>query len=605
MSISEYFTTKCFDATRDNIKLALDKLSQPKDLVSFDVSQGLEDAYKKAMSGDLYSAVEGLAKNNLDSIAVGLLSVIPEDNKFFNKIKGTMDTVYSYASTAFLAGNAFVVFLMQQAAANCISKIDAKTEKTKKIDQYLDQMIDALEDLKSAPSELFDTYLQSLRSAIGDLDQAYFRVRSTRSGLQTRNIYLSNLMDQAQDYVVAAKSKITANEADPFENGKEQAGQAALDAVGLSSFTTEIEKLQLVPTLSANIIGEMREYALELSAVNGLLATIIYGESALVDVLVDLASIQVQKILSDIENNILNLSDSMKDSLFGDRPGGGTQKLANAAKVTAMAVSWNIRAAEIVTKMNLVPTDKIQELNRRDETVEPYLTAISELKKLDDVGTGLSVLKATDAQEEVALFEQQMLTFLSLANGSLSTFTISQGTIELARSLKKRTELTLIRDEQIKSILQEFVDSPLNDTAYFNRVIGGINDILETAGLDRALDLWQKGKYEEFFSMSPRAATFVGAGLQALALLKNCFETEEERATVESFQRELEREEDLVNIKIDLDFDVAIRVNLEECVRVEALARIFNLQEFLCGLAESAGENDIFAGLESIVNFGN
>ena len=103
--------------------------------------------------------------------------------------------------------------------------------------------------------------------------------------------------------------------------------------------------------------------------------------------------------------------------------------------------------------------------------------------------------------------------------------------------------------------------------------------------------------------MNARTATYVGYGLQGIALLKDCFETNEEKEEMTKVQRELEREQDLANLEIDFNFQLAIQANLDLCLRVEGLAGVFNLKEFLCGLADDLGADDLFNSINDLVGF--
>ncbi|MGH7192073.1 MAG: hypothetical protein ACREJM_00900, partial [Candidatus Saccharimonadales bacterium] len=86
------------------------------------------------------------------------------------------------------------------------------------------------------------------------------------------------------------------------------------------------------------------------------------------------------------------------------------------------------------------------------------------------------------------------------------------------------------------------------------------------------------------------------AALEALAFLKQCFPDAADLNKFTQVENGLKGDQDLFNLKITLNFDLAILKNLADCVDFTALAGLFTSQEFLCGLASAAGSAAQAAG---------
>jgi hypothetical protein len=605
MSLAVFFEKKCVDALKENIALVLKKLSNPKDLFNVEISGGLVDAAKDGL-GSLAQYSEEYIKSNSDKIALGLVQAVGAEDF----VRQATNTVYNMFAVGFLTYNTFALYMMKVLARRIVSQIDSKRAIINKVRSRLIELHNVLKSL-SLGDPVYQEYLEKLREAYNLLVSAEREVRVVKSTIAGSGIYLSQRYTKAQENVKKAQALIR----EPVSGGVPHFSSTdIMSSMGIPSKREQFDNMLLVPRISWNIIKDMKEYSIVVASINGLIATYVAGVEVISTALTD----NLKRYASQLLDQVIVRIKAVKEDIYEVTRGKTEKRInpitgvsdsfsvpPNPVRVSSSAVKWAIDLSMVISNMKLLPDKALSSpliaAGRAD--IQAYMASVNALKGMDNMGTGVARLDAKDAQENITGLEQQLLTLMLQANAAVATAQVGPATLSLAQSMVARMDLTISRDDSIKSALQKFIDYELEGEEQLERLMNGINDLLEKAGLDRAVTLLNEGKLEEFFKMSPKAATFVGAGLQAVALLKECFDTVEEQQEITKVQRELEREQDLVNIKVSFDFDIAILKNLDLCLRVRGLSANFNLKEFLCQIAQEAGVGKIFSALNSVVSF--
>lgn len=241
------------------------------------------------------------------------------------------------------------------------------------------------------------------------------------------------------------------------------------------------------------------------------------------------------------------------------------------------------------------------EFQLNQNLVGVYKNTVAQLQALGTIQNGQASLVAVQAKENMAAFEPVMLTFLLQSAASIVSPSLRKQLVSLGTSLVHRCELAATRDAQIKAILQTFIDTPIPLEDTLQQLLSTLQSVLKGLGLDKALDLFNLGDYASLFGLNSKNATYIGAALEAIALLKACFPTEAQQGQLDDTESEIEGQQDLFNIKLSFDFDLAILKNLQACLDLTNLAKLFQQKEFLCKLVQSAASKT-YDALDDLVS---
>jgi hypothetical protein len=250
-----------------------------------------------------------------------------------------------------------------------------------------------------------------------------------------------------------------------------------------------------------------------------------------------------------------------------------------------------------------ITNDALGALQLNFDVVDAYQTSVKKLKLLGNISNGSASLLATEAQENFVPYAGQLLTFLLEATGAATSGKIRAESLSLCRSFIRRCDLVTARDAEIRVDLLAFINKPIPLEDTLKRIHDGLQAALRGLGLDRAADLLDKGDFASFFKLNGKNATYVGAALEAIALLKDCFDNEADRARLSEVENNVQGDAELLNFRISFNFDLAIFKNLKDCLNLNALADLFNAKEILCGLLEDAGVGSLFTKLNDILSF--
>jgi hypothetical protein len=232
--------------------------------------------------------------------------------------------------------------------------------------------------------------------------------------------------------------------------------------------------------------------------------------------------------------------------------------------------------------------DALGSLYNTRSAADKYEQTCNYLKGLNTIKSGTAILTANQAKEEVSQFEAQLLGFLVEVNASFASKPIRKEALLLCNSFISRTNLSLARDSDIIASLESFINTPLPLEDELEAILNSFHRLMRRLGFDRAADLLETGDFTSFFDLNGRNASYVGAALVAVSALKSCFTTDKQQEEITSVQRQLERREDLLNVGISIDFDMAILENLDACVNLTSLSNLFSAKESACGLLKGS-----------------
>jgi hypothetical protein len=228
--------------------------------------------------------------------------------------------------------------------------------------------------------------------------------------------------------------------------------------------------------------------------------------------------------------------------------------------------------------------------------VRVYTDSITAIKKKGNRGGTAGKLIANEGQENFAILQIQLVSFMAQILGGLFTTEDRLNLIAEGHALINHCKLSIQQDTEIINILNTFINTPIPLEDLLNQIQAGLIKMLKDLGLDKAADLLQSGDFKSFFNMNGKNATYIGAALEALALLKACFKDPASLNKFTEVENSIKGDQDLLNIKLNLNFNLAIAANIKACTDLTALAALFNQSEFQCFLAGQAGVAAQMAG---------
>jgi len=599
MSLAAYFVQKCAKNLEENVRLVVLQLSDPMSLIHVDVSGVLADA----ASGN-FGPLQDYAQNYLEENAAELLLYAAEEAGVDSKILNAIKLIYDTLALALMANNELIMYFMKKVAEDCLLELDRKDEIIDDLYTNLQALYNALVAL-NAGDPVWDEYLAQLRSGLALLDKARKDVYLVRNTLDSSNYYLANKFQSARESLDLARERIV-----PLEEGKNEylkpTWKGLLKNVGVPDYKESAANIMAIPRISKEVLKSAKGYFETTAKINALLFAFQTGINQLSDLLPDFFKSRAIGLFDNTLDKMDNLVASMAYKVNGSEQAIYTPEEGFTPvplNVSVNAFKWAMDLELIIQSMKLIPDGALNDLNVSGGAMRAYEDAVASLKAMGDVRAAGAVLKAEEAQETLASMEIQLMLFLIQAQTAIVTASVSPQILSVGKGLLSYMELAKGRNESIRNVLTEFINTPLQLEDTLNKIGDALFEMMGKTGMDRAADLLRRGEFGDFMKLNPATATYVGAGLAAIALLKECFPSPEDEAELTRIQRELERDQDLLNIDISLNFQLAIFDNLQDCIRLEGLSDLFNVKEIVCGLLEASGVGDSFKQLGDILSF--
>lgn len=635
MSLGTYFFKKCADNIRENLALIQMKLSDPGNLVTFELSGKLVDAAKGGLGPLSAFAGDYIQQNSATILVQALRATGLEDTA-----QQAFNLANNMLAASIMANNELVMYFVRRLAGNCISLLKEKQALLTELSARVTELYNLLKILDQG-NPVYDPYIAQLRRALTQVRSARTDLVLVRNTFVRRDLWLSRRFATAKTSLENAKNLVTpptpsasVNKSvaggavnkgalssavnNPLANGT--TGPSGIDftkavqiaAIGLFEnppVPTTAEQYQAtisIPKVSKQVIEASQGYFEMVSRINGLIAAFLSALSQLNTGLPAYYKKYILSLFDPLVSGVDSVAGEMANILNGSPtafagPLGGFKPQPLTASVNAF--KWGMELSIILENFKTIPAGALNSLAIGQKTLEAYQTAVRSLQKLDDIKMEGVIFRATDAQEETGALESQLLIFLLEATNAPVSASVRTEVLGVARAVLKRLAITVSRDNQIADALQKFVSTPFELEDVIKKIGEGLFALLASAGLDNAQDLLESGEFTKFFKLNSKEATFVGAALAAVALLKQCFPDQANRDKLSQVEFELEKDADLLSIQFSIDFDLAILKNLRECLQFNSLGGSFSLQEAFCGIIAGGGVGQSLNKLKDVLSF--
>lgn len=635
MSLGTYFFKKCADNIIENLALLQMKLSDPGNLVTFELSGKLVDAAAGGLGPLSSFAGEYLKQNSAVLLVEALKATGLEDtaSQAFNLANNIL-------AASIMANNELVMYFVRRLAQNIITLLREKQAILAELSARVNELYNLLKILNQG-NPIYDPYIAQLRRALQQVRSARTDLTLVRNTFIRRDLWLSRRFDSAKVSLelaknlvtppiqntsinkgvagaAAQKSALTSAVNNPLANGT--TGNSQIDtenavkiaAIGLFENppvpTTEqqMQAALSIHKVSGQVIEASQGYFASVTGINTRIQGFLSAVSQMTSGLPTYYKKYILSLFDPLLTRVDTLTGSMANILNGSPtafsgPIGGFKPQPLTASVQAF--KWGMDLSLILENFKTIPAGALNSLTISQQAQVAYQTAVAALQKLDDIKMEGTIFRATDAQEQLGDLESQLLIFLLEANNAPISASIRPEALGIGRAVLRRLAITVSRDNQIASILQRFVDTPFELDDVIKKIGEGIFSLLSSAGLDNAQDLLESGNFTKFFKLNSKEATVVGAALASVALLKQCFPDQASRDKLSKVEFELEKDADLLNIQFSVDFDLAILKNLQDCLRFNSLGGSFNLQEAFCGIVSGSGIGQSLGKLKDLLSF--
>jgi hypothetical protein len=245
-------------------------------------------------------------------------------------------------------------------------------------------------------------------------------------------------------------------------------------------------------------------------------------------------------------------------------------------------VDWSIRVKAVELMLETIDADALQTLFISNNALRQYNQALEDLGELDDRVTQLAILRATDGREQPGDIESDLVTLAFQANQAIVDSALTQrdqgrfdsrSVLALGAKVNARLQLSIDQDREVETILLRYikVTEPLLDSV---RALGdSVFGLLDSLGMDRASDFLRRGAFGEFFSMSGRTSTYVGAAVTALSGLQQFLNTQEQRDCIVRSVNKIKVEETSKRLAtqraVNFNYVRQQKQNQEECEELQ------------------------------------
>lgn len=640
---------KCQELTKQNS--TFEKLTESTGLAS--ITKGVEDFISKDIVESLSgSALLGMAEDlisetiskNVKKITQNILGQLPD--KISNTLADLRANAFNMVFSTLTFKNDMVMYFASTIAQETVDAIRDKRRTLISLQQAVRKLNNALMVLAGSES-FFADYLADLRAAILKLEDVDRQLFIVHSSFYATNVFPSSnfeaakiLLDQVIELIEPPASESSDAEKLEINFGFLKA------AVELPDIGSQIAMLQSVPKLAKDMLGAYDMYAVKVLKVN----TLLLGFQSAVQNLKEVTGGKFKdQILSNIEDSRKNLADTQKsmakvcngaeDAINGPIveeygnvinvngiPTRNTREFeASPTEASARSLEWLMRTKSVRASLEAVNAEGLSNLNLSNELLKYYNQALTDLGKLDDLETQNAILHATDGREEPGEIEAPMITFAFQANQAIvdsALLTVKnkqfdeQVVVALGTQLTSRLQLSIDRDREIEKILVKYIKKSAPLLKSLKSLGDNVFKTLDTLGLDRASDFLKRGSFGDFFSMTGKTATYVGAAVTGLNAVQGLVGSQEERQCILSSINKIKVEDTSKKLAsqraVATNFVKQQKRNEDQCKelkndkkRVEACASAIDIQDLkgnplksLQGLFRGVFGGDVYDSLD-------
>lgn len=253
--------------------------------------------------------------------------------------------------------------------------------------------------------------------------------------------------------------------------------------------------------------------------------------------------------------------------------------------ISGQANFWVAKMEIIEVMLKSFPEASMKTFQIKNDQKAAFNFAVESLQELDDLVGKDAVLSATDAREDIGSLEGLLAGFIAESHNALYTFSADQELLDDGRGIVERFSLTRQRDSQIYNILGEFMDYNARADEKMEKMAEDLAKFMENSGMSRMYMDFIKGDFVNFFGTSARGANNLAAALAIISFIIDCYSGDvEEQKKMRAIQEEIQGLQSLLNVKLNLDLDLNILRNIQDCLKLKSYAKDFDIKKFLCGL---------------------
>lgn len=519
-------------------------------------------------------------------------------------IEDAQKLAFNAVSAALTAKNDLMLYFLQQTAQAAIDAILEKRAIIEEVRVRHRYLYNALVILV-AGNPFFAQYLRDLRQALTLMVAANNRFVNIRNTFVATDIFVSAQFNVAIQELQRAEDLLTPADHNPdvkFTNS------GLLANVGVPSDSQQLALIMSIPQLVQDFLLAMNGYFAATLKVNALLLAFMTGLDAMQSTTSKKLREYTISMMDSLLSKLQGLIGRMAIQINGDQtallqPVPGFTP--DSVKTSAESLRWVLELRAIIEFAKFVPGKTLSDVNLSNAALQNYSKAVEQLKKMDGRTQGDAVLTATDGREEIGQLEQQAQLFAMKSLEAIIDANAPESVLALGRTVLARLDLSFTQDQEIERILREFVNQPLPFFDSLRKTADGIYATLENLGLDRAVDFLKSGKFEQFFNLNTKTATYAGAALVGIALLKECAETTEDQQHLVQAEREIQREnkakELLAQRNATVGFEQQKAKNEKESRRLQTVKERATRASEKCGIPNDFSPPNLLKNVGSVI----
>jgi len=506
------------------------------DLLSGDIAEKLLNSPLRDMAEDIVSREILKATRQFSQTILGL---IPDN--ITNTLQDLRSVAFSSVFTALTLKQNMSMYFASGIAQDCVNMIREKRYTLICLQEAVRKLNNAILALSGGPP-IFNEYLEKLREALIYIHKAHIKLTAVQANILYNDNFLTAIFEQAKDELDTAYELMAPQSKGTSGNILNES--FLHEIVSGLDFEKQLAQLMMIPNLAKELLGQYDLYALKTLKVN----TYLLGfQSAIQDLEAVGFGRYKDTIMTQVDNARVNLQDIIASMAININGSEGAIHYPepdfkpNPTITSSRSILWSTRVKATRVLLDVLDPEALQHVNNSNDALAHYTRAILALEELNDLTTDVAILRATAGREEVGGIEGDILTFVFQANQALldSSLTVttngsfdSNTVIALGIKLYSRMGLSIRRDKEIEYILLGFIASVKTTVGPLKNFGDSIFSLLDDLGMDRAFDFLKQGKFQDFFNMSGRTLTYLGAAIEGLSLLQELVGTEQQRECV-------------------------------------------------------------------------
>lgn len=454
--------------------------------------------------------------------------------------------------------NDMVLYFAGVTAKECVQALHDK-------DKVLQDLLEKVRLLHNALLVLagggpfFNKYLLQLRQALILIHKSEEEIILTRSAFFNSGLFPQAHFSNSKDYLAQAYDLIM-----PPSTGKEEEEIKSGLLKGVLSgpdYETQLSMLITIPKLTMELLKAYDYYVLKVVKVNALLL----GFQTIVQNLEEVSNAtfkdMVLKALDKAQTNVHDIVGNMAEQLNGDEtiidankqitefdaegnaylttPAAGYEP--NPTKTSAKSLQWAIDIKVTQAYLETISGQAMGKMDSSNAALRAYNTALAQLDLLDTMRSTTAIVEFNNGIETPGAFEADMMLFSVEANRALLDTSRIEGqdasmgektVLSIGAKLSSSIEMILIRDSEIEAILLNYIAETDNLMDGLRETGNSMFKMLDKLGMGRAADTLKRGAMGDFFNMSGKTASYVGAAVTGLTMAKSLLNSTAQRECV-------------------------------------------------------------------------